>query len=467
MISNRVRGLSVLHGFLQAIMLMLFFWLWMAMGACFSHDNVFLTQQYFIYSIVLASARMIDLGRSKQERKNLLHLDIIRNHSMSIRQAAAVVGGLLIFLVASKDVGMSRLFLFSFAPAAYLLLLLTNAVFPRRLASWLFSGRHRANTLLLGSSRNAVKLRPWLERKASFGFHPVGLVNDESNRDVRCNLPVLGGFSEITRILQETDATQLILLDLPLLPEQIVELGDLCDKNGVRLLIVNDLEDKLHRSISFFDDDGFHFIGFRQEPLECPVGRTIKRALDLLVALPVVMFILPPLCLLVWIFQRIQSPGPLFFRQRRTGKYNHPFLIFKFRTMFVNNEDEGRQAVSDDPRVFPAGKWMRKFSIDELPQFINVLTGEMSVVGPRPHFVDHDLLFGEIAHFYRVRSFIKPGITGLAQVRGLRGEANKEQDLIDRIHSDVYYLEHWSPLMDWVIIFKTAWQMMVPPKSAY
>ena len=132
--------------------------------------------------------------------------------------------------------------------------------------------------------------------------------------------------------------------------------------------------------------------------------------------------------------------------------------------MHVNVQDEAKQAVENDPRVFALGKWLRKLSLDELPQFINVLRGEMSVVGPRPHFVDHDLLFGEIANFYRVRSFIKPGITGLAQVRGLRGEARQEKDLIDRIHSDLYYLEHWSPLMDWVIIFKTAWQMIAPPK---
>jgi lipopolysaccharide/colanic/teichoic acid biosynthesis glycosyltransferase len=206
---------------------------------------------------------------------------------------------------------------------------------------------------------------------------------------------------------------------------------------------------------------------FRREPLECPVGRTIKRVLDLVVSLPVCLFILPPVALVVWFFQGTQSQGPLFFRQRRTGKYNRPFLIYKFRTMRVGNFDEGRQAVADDDRVLPAGRWMRKLSIDELPQFINVLVGEMSVVGPRPHFVDHDALFGEIAHFYRVRSFIKPGITGLAQVRGLRGEARKERDLIDRIHSDVYYLENWSPILDWVIIFKTAWQVIAPPKTAY
>ena len=226
----------------------------------------------------------------------------------------------MIFLVASKDVAVSRLFLFTFAPAAYLLLLLTNAVFPRWMASWLFNGRSCAKTLLLGSSDSAVKLRPWLERKASYGFRPIGLINDETNPNERCKVPVLGGFSDVGRILRESEPAQLIVLDLPLSPKQIVELGDLCDKCGVRLLIVNDLEDKLHRSISFFDDDGFHFIGFRQEPLECPVGRTIKRGLDLIVSLPVAFFILPPLCVVVYLIQRTQSPGPLFFPPAPHGK---------------------------------------------------------------------------------------------------------------------------------------------------
>lgn len=456
-----------MHGLLQTAALVVLFWLWMILASWAYHDNYFLSGQYALYSIVLAIACLFDLGRSKLARKNLLHLDIVRNHSMSVRQLAVIVGGLLIFLVASKDTGVSRLFLFTFTPAAYVALVITNIIFPRKLAKWLFSGNQRARTLLLGSCTNAIKLRPWLDRKSLYGFQPVGLISDEPRHHSRCDLPVLGRFADIERVLQETEASQLIVLDLPLLPEQIVDLGDICDKNGVRLSIVNDLEDKLHRSITFFDDDGFHFIAFRQEPLECPVGRAIKRALDLLVALPIVLIILPPLCALVWLIHRTQSPGPLFFRQRRTGKYNRPFMIYKFRTMHMNNDDERRQASEDDPRVFRAGKWMRKFSVDELPQFINVLTGEMSVVGPRPHFVDHDALFGEIAHFYRVRSFIKPGITGLAQVRGLRGEARKEQDLIDRIHSDVYYLENWSPLLDWVIIFKTAWQLMVPPKTAY
>jgi len=378
-----------------------------------------------------------------------------------------IVGGLLLFLVASKDVAISRLFLFTFAPAAYLLLFLTNMFCPRLLASFLFSGRSTAKTLVLGSMDDAVKLNPWLERKVRYGLHLVGLIKTNAGPEEPCHLPVVGDFSEISGILQKTEATKLIVLDLSLQPEQMVDLADLCDKFGLRLLFVNDLEEKFHRSINFFDDDGFHFMEFRREPLECPVGRTIKRTLDLIVSIPVVLFVLPPVSLVVWFLQRNQAPGPLFFRQRRSGKYNRPFLIYKFRTMYTGNPDEGRQVAANDSRVYPAGSWLRKLSIDELPQFINVLIGEMSVVGPRPHFVDHDTLFGEIAHFYRVRSFIKPGITGLAQVRGLRGEARVERDLIDRIRSDVYYLENWSPVLDWMIILKTAWQMVAPPKTAY
>ena len=464
MISNRARGLMVMHWLLQSCAVLGLFWLWVYLSLDVLHDTNLLLQQYVTYSVVLATACLVDLGRSKLARKDLLHLNFLRNHKLTLRQTIVILGTLLIFLVGAKDLQMSRLFLFTFAPAVYLVLLITNAILPRPLAAWLFSGNNRANTLLVGSSSNAVRLKPWLERKTIFGFNPIGLITDEDRLNVRCDLPVLGNLRDIGAILQSSEATQLIAVDLPLSPTQIIDLGDLCDKHGVRLLIVNNLEDQLHRSISFFEDDGFNFIGFRQEPLECPFGRAMKRVLDLAVALPMVLLVLPPVCLTVAVLQRMQSPGPLFFRQRRTGKYNRQFLIFKFRTMHMNDE-EGRQATAHDHRIFSAGKWLRKFSVDELPQFINVLTGEMSVVGPRPHFVDHDLLFGEIANFYRVRSFIKPGITGLAQVRGLRGEARREQDLVDRIHSDLYYLEHWSPIMDWMIIFRTAWQMIQPPQD--
>jgi lipopolysaccharide/colanic/teichoic acid biosynthesis glycosyltransferase len=135
--------------------------------------------------------------------------------------------------------------------------------------------------------------------------------------------------------------------------------------------------------------------------------------------------------------------------------------------MHVNHGDEARQATQNDARVFRLGRWMRKLSIDELPQFINVLKGDMSIVGPRPHMVEHDDMFAKVASTYNVRTLVKPGITGLAQVRGFRGEAITDRDVVQRVESDVYYLENWSLLMDWSIILKTAWQMIAPQKTAY
>jgi exopolysaccharide biosynthesis polyprenyl glycosylphosphotransferase len=468
MISNRVRGLNLLHWAMQAVMVVALFWAWVFFfsNTVRGGEAAPANDRYFIYSLVVGAAFLVDLWRSKLAQGNLLHLDVVRSHGIALRQTCIVIGALLVFLVAQKDIAISRLFLFTFAPLLYCALVVSNKFFPPFLARFVFS-YHPATTVLLGTRDHARKLSSWLERKASYGFRTVGLITDDAAPREGDTLPVLGSFGEMERIVKETRPSQLIMLDLPMSPEQIVALGNLCDKLGVRLFIVNDLEDKLHRSVLFLEDDGFHFLAFRQEPLECPIGRMMKRCFDIAIALPVVVFVLPLTSLAVWLCHRVQSPGPLFFTQRRTGKYNQEFQILKYRTMHVDHGDEARQATADDCRVFRTGRWLRKLSIDELPQFVNVLRGEMSVVGPRPHFVDHDELFGEIANFYRVRSFIKPGITGLAQVRGLRGEARRDQDLIDRIHSDLYYLENWSLLLDGVIIVRTAWHVVFPPKSAY
>jgi putative colanic acid biosynthesis UDP-glucose lipid carrier transferase len=162
----------------------------------------------------------------------------------------------------------------------------------------------------------------------------------------------------------------------------------------------------------------------------------------------------------------MQSPGPLFYKQVRSGLKNRPFTIYKFRTMHVNNPDESRQARIGDRRIFAAGSWLRKMSIDELPQFLNVLRGDMSVVGPRPHMIEHNALFSRALENYHIRAVAKPGITGLAQVRGFRGEASQIEDIVKRVTSDVYYLEHWSFALDCSIVARTALQMLRPPQQA-
>jgi putative colanic acid biosynthesis UDP-glucose lipid carrier transferase len=211
-----------------------------------------------------------------------------------------------------------------------------------------------------------------------------------------------------------------------------------------------------------FEDDGFHFFTLHPEPLENPFNRILKRSFDLLFSVLVLVVILPPLSVVVWLIHRIQSPGPLFFRQVRAGIQNREFVIWKFRTM----RPAQSSAEPDAARIFSAGRLLRRYSLDEFPQFINVLRGEMSIVGPRPHLVEHNVQFAQVMSAFHIRAFVKPGITGLAQVRGFRGEACTVDAVSHRLESDMLYIENWSPLLDLVVMIRTAWQILFPPDAA-
>jgi exopolysaccharide biosynthesis polyprenyl glycosylphosphotransferase len=470
MIYQRVRGLRFLHCLLQAGATVVYFWIWaLLVFVPWGIPKEFLFQRYAVYSLLAGAAFLFDFARTRTTttRDTLVRLQPAQNHQVTLRQTFTVFGSLALFLVAAKDQHISRLFLFSLAPCLYGLLFGMNAYVPKFLAQRFFNGKRLSDTILIGSSTSALRLKQWLQRKNDYGLRMIGLVTDEKETSANTDLPTLGTPAEIESVLEKSGAAQLILIELPDQFRELDRIVEVCERLGVRLMIINDLPSKLNRTVSFSEDDGVHIIGFRQEPLECPVNRLVKRLIDICISLPVVALILPWVTLGVWVFQRAQSPGPLFFRQRRTGLQNREFLIFKFRTMHMNHGREAQQATNDDPRVFAAGRWMRSHSIDELPQFINVLKGEMSIVGPRPHFIEHSALFTKIAGHYRMRGFIKPGITGLAQVDGLRGETRGNDDLLKRVESDLYYLEHWSPLLDWHIIFRTAWQLLVPPRNAY
>ncbi len=223
----------------------------------------------------------------------------------------------------------------------------------------------------------------------------------------------------------------------------------------------------MRHSVTHFEDDGFRFIGLREEPLENPLNRFFKRAIDLAIAVPVMLVIFPILTVIVWLVQRLQSPGPLFHVQTRAGMQNRQFKIYKFRTMHADHDEVARQASDNDERVYPLGKWFRKLSIDEVPQFWNVLRGDMSIVGPRPHLIEHNNQFSQLMANYHVRAFVKPGITGLAQVRGFRGEAEDNTDIENRVACDIEYLENWNLSLECGIILRTFFHVLLPPRTAY
>ncbi len=196
-------------------------------------------------------------------------------------------------------------------------------------------------------------------------------------------------------------------------------------------------------------------ISLHRHPLVSPAHRFLKRLLDVAISLPVVVLVLPFLCAGVWVVHRLFSPGPLFFKQSRSGADGQMFKIYKFRTMTVNHGRESVQARANDSRIFTGGGLMRKLSIDEMPQFLNVLLGDMSVVGPRPHMAEHDVLFAMECSQYALRHTVKPGVTGLAQVRGHRGPVDDASEIKHRVTSDIEYCQNWSFSLDLAIIART------------
>jgi len=198
----------------------------------------------------------------------------------------------------------------------------------------------------------------------------------------------------------------------------------------------------------------------RPFPLETKNAQTLKRLMDVLISFMVVVGILTWLIPLMALWIRLDSQGPVFFVQRRSGKDNRPFRCYKFRTMRVNAEADLVQASANDARITRIGTFLRNSSLDELPQFFNVLRGDMSVVGPRPHMLSHTESYSQVIERFMARHRVKPGITGLSQALGYRGETRAKQDMKNRVRIDLLYIQNWSPLLDLKIIGMTALSLL-------
>ncbi len=467
MLTQRTQGLYRVFLLCQLILVAALFWFGVWVMVTFYTPGAHLTQGSYTTYCTMLFVGLLAESLSREGSKNyFLQAELLRQHRLALRQTIASVGALVLYLIAAKDAFISRIFFFNFVPWLYIALLFSHHFLPQFLARGIF-GLRDEKTLLIGSTAKARQLRGWLRRKADVGLRPVGIICEEPLDCTEDKIPVLGGADKLRAAIQDHGVTQVIMLEFPQFNEMNRDVITTCDQLGVRLLIVSDLEEKLRHPVVHFEDDGFRFIGLREEPLENPLNRAFKRTLDIVLTVPIMVVIFPPLAVIVWVAQRLQSPGPLFHRQIRAGIQNRRFEILKFRTMHVENDDLARQATTEDERVYPLGKWFRKLSIDEIPQFWNVLRGEMSTVGPRPHLIEHNEQFSQLMSAYHVRAFVKPGITGLAQVRGFRGEAQTSKDIENRVACDLEYLENWNLMLECGIIVRTVAQLVVPPSSAY
>jgi len=469
MISQRTSGLYHLVVLVQCLLISILYW---SLVTTFKlYHTTFSFDGYRVYAVPYAFALMGLLAAAAlrpDALASLLRKDISAIHRESFRQIRYLMALLFIyFLTANPPMPLlGSKFVLAFFALSYLLLLLTHWQLPAVITKYAFSGSRIERTLIVGSPEKVSELGLYLAHKEDIGIKTIGIVCDDIPRGTYGKYRALGELSDLKPLLKMHNITQVIVAEFPLFKNQLQHITDICQAQGVRLLVINTLPSMFIHKVSMFADDGFNFIGLREEPMENPYHRLLKRALDLAVAIPVVFLLLPIVSLIVALLQAIQAPGPLFYIQTRAGLQNRTFRCLKYRTMYASNHDPSVQAKVNDARIFPAARWLRRFSIDEFPQFINVLLNEMSVVGPRPHLVEHNDKFADITQNYHIRAFIKPGITGMAQIRGYRGEISCESDLENRIKSDLYYIEKWSFNLDLLIILRTFMTVLLPPATA-
>lgn len=328
------------------------------------------------------------------------------------------------------------------------------------------SGKNVFKVIVIGGDRMGKRMFDTLNEYTGYGFKPLGIFDDKTYNGAAYSLN--GNIEEAKQFAVENKIDE-IFCALPLREaEKINHLLRFAEDNLIRFKVVPDFSAFHNRNINV-DFYGFYpVISLQPEPLSNLFNQMIKRSFDIVFSSIVILLVLSWLIPLVSLLIKLDSKGPAFYFQNRSGKGYRIFSIFKFRTMTVMEEDgEYVQAKKGDPRITRIGKYLRKYNIDELPQFLNVWLGDMSVVGPRPHPIKLNELYRPIVEKYMTRHLAKPGIAGLAQVRGFRGETSDPELMHQRVLADVFYIENWSFLLDIKIILLTVWNMVKGEKNAY
>lgn len=323
------------------------------------------------------------------------------------------------------------------------------------------TGSNFRNAVIIGYTPEAIRLKEVFENRKDYGYRFYGFFSDKKQ-----NPEILGKIDELKKYTIENKIDEIYCSLNEISNEKLKELVEFADDNKKAIKFIPDTKEIFSKNLKVDYYELFPVLSLQKTQLHNPLIKGFKRAFDVVFSLCVIVFILSWLIPVLAILIKLESKGPVFFKQGRPGLDEEEFFCYKFRSMQVNGFTE-KEASKNDPRVTRMGKLMRKTSMDELPQFFNVLLGDMSVVGPRPHLWSQNKAYASKIKKYMVRHYVKPGITGLAQVKGFRGEIETEEDMVNRIKLDVFYIENWSIIMDLKIIFQTVINIFKGEEKAY
>jgi len=405
--------------------------------------------------ILVALLKPYKIGRSTRA------LDIIKNH-------ATIITLHLLLLTAFFVVNLNQVYSYS-----RLHIMLTFGFSFAGILFWKFvlifwikiirtKGYNHRKIVIVGYGDLAEDLKNFFNFHPEFGFNVLGFFDNKPKAN-----KVIGNLKQLEEFALSNKVDQ-IYCCLPYLKyDQVKSIIDFADNNLLKVKLIADFRGFSYKGLELERYDHIPVINVTAVPLDVTKNKVLKRTFDITFSLTIILMIMSWLLPLLALAIRINSRGPIFFLQRRTGKNNQDFWCYKLRTMYVNGEANSKQAEKNDPRVTAIGAFLRKLSLDELPQFFNVLLGDMSVVGPRPHMISHTQQYAPLIDKFMHRHIIKPGITGLAQAKGYRGETRNLILMKNRVKLDRFYINNWSLIFDLKIIYLTVSSLLKSNENAF
>lgn len=316
---------------------------------------------------------------------------------------------------------------------------------------FLQKNRRRRQVIILGQSEMAQKLYRYIKQNPWLGYHCLGIIGGNETS----SYPRLGTFSDLPSLFRQTIIEEIFVASADLTTPEKNTLAQWLNEFPVKVTLIPDLGNFSFQHIEIQHWGSIPLVALHPSPLSYRYNQWLKRVFDFLCSSLVIVSLLSWITPLLYLIDLFSSQQGVFFTQKRTSLNGKTFTIFKYRSMYINPDADKKQAVENDARITRLGAFLRKSNIDELPQFINVFLGQMSIVGPRPHMLEHTEQYRQVVQAYMLRHLVKPGITGLAQVNGYRGEVKQLEDIRRRVEMDLDYIRDWSFLLDLHIVIQT------------
>mgnify|MGYP002244703755 FL=1 len=361
---------------------------------------------------------------------------------------------------------ISPLFFIIYFFILFVVLIVYRIIIRRLLIDYCAKGKHKSYAVFIGGGDNMHTLYEEMESSLAAIYEVVGYFDVTPNETFSSKCRYLGNPDNFADFMSGKTSVKHVFCSLAMDEGHYnVPIINYCENHLLYFHGVPNVCKGFPQRIWHSMIGNMPILNLRYEPLSKVENRFLKRLFDIMLSGIFLVTIFPVIYLIVGTIIKLTSPGPIFFKQMRTGLNGREFKCYKFRSMRVNDEADKKQATADDPRKTKFGNFLRRSNIDELPQFINVFKGEMSIVGPRPHMLAHTEIYAQLIDKYMVRHFIKPGVTGWAQTNGFRGETKELSQMEGRVKADIWYMEHWTLLLDLYIIYKTIANVIIGEKK--